>query len=164
MLTCSWHAVHLQFPGLLSAQRKVFIIEKLACSRSAPSPRCWASAGPTFLLDADRYLSCVSVFEGGWSWACVTCGDLCGLKTENTYTCIQARGQHNHRQANIRDQSSSNVLDFSSLPGNKIIFAISQATTMSLPKEDFNDIIRYVVESVRFRGFCIVWTSSVCLS
>lgn len=91
MPTCSWHAVHLQFPGLLSAQRKVSIIEELARSRAAQSTRRWASAGPAFLLDADRHLSCVSVFAGGWSWACVTCGDLCGLKTENTYTCIQAR-------------------------------------------------------------------------
>lgn len=29
MPTCSWHAVHLQFPGLLSAQRKVSILAGL---------------------------------------------------------------------------------------------------------------------------------------
>ncbi len=90
MPSCSWHAVHLQFPGLLSAQRKVSIIEKLACSRSAPSPRCWASAGPALLLDADRHLPCVSVFVGGWSFACVVWGNLCGLETKNRHTCIQA--------------------------------------------------------------------------
>lgn len=120
MPTCSWHAVHLQFPGLLSAQRKVSIIEKLACSRSAPSPRRWASAGPALLLDADRHLSCVSVFVGGWSWAC---GDLCGLKTKNIHTHLHtsSQGLHNHRQANIRGQRSSDVLDYSSLPRNRHI-------------------------------------------